>query len=493
MSVPDISKVISPDLKNPGESKLGFIDLGNGKNRLGGSALAQAFGQLGNETPDADGTSLKNAFDAIQEMINSDLLLSGHDRSDGGLITALVEMALAGNCGLRIAAEKEKDLLAFLFSEELGLVIEYLPQNEEAISSILRAHAVSLIHLGETAKERVLSIACGNGDGIELSVHTLRAWWEATSARLEEEQMDPVLAQMEYRNAVRIDSPEYRLKEGFVPKNTLIGTGTRPRIAIIREEGSNGDREMAAAFYTAGFEPWDVATTDLLGDNITLETFQGIAFVGGFSYMDVFDSAKGWAAAVRFNERVRTMFNQFYERRDTFSLGVCNGCQLMALLGWVPGIDLADTSQPRFIRNKSRKFESRWLSVRIEESPSILFRGMEGSVMGTWVAHGEGQLVFPDPHILERVKKEHLVPLAYADPSGEPTEEYPYNPNGSLEGRAALTSPCGRHTAMMPHPERSFLKWQWPWMPEAWKKNLEASPWLQMFQNARTWCLEAKR
>ncbi len=247
---------------------------------------------------------------------------------------------------------------------------------------------------------------------------------------------------------------------------------------------------MAAAFWAAGFEPWDVAMTDLLAGRVTLERFRGVTAVGGFSYADVLDAAKGWAGVIRFHEALARQFAAFYERPDTFTLGVCNGCQLFALLGWVPWRGLADTAQPRFVRNASGRFESRFAAVRIEPSPAVMLRGMEGSTLGIWTAHGEGRALFPDEAVLQRVLAEGLAPIRYADDAGEPTEAYPFNPNGSPHGVAALTSPDGRHLALMPHPERTVLTWQWPWMPPAWRRDLEASPWLRMFQNAREWCEE---
>jgi phosphoribosylformylglycinamidine synthase len=220
-----------------------------------------------------------------------------------------------------------------------------------------------------------------------------------------------------------------------------------------------------------------------------LDGMRGVTFVGGFSYADVLDSAKGWAGVIRFNEKVRAEFEAFYARDDVFSLGVCNGCQLMAFIGWVPWPGIEDPLKPRFVRNRSGRFESRFSTVRILESPSIMLRGMEGSVLGVWVAHGEGKFFAPDADIYKRVLGEGLAPVRFADDGGNPTGRYPFNPNGSPEGITALCSPDGRHLAMMPHPERSFLKWQWPWMPEEWK-GLEESPWLRMFRNARRWCEE---
>jgi phosphoribosylformylglycinamidine synthase len=245
---------------------------------------------------------------------------------------------------------------------------------------------------------------------------------------------------------------------------------------------------MTSAFFMAGFEPWDLTMSDLLNGSASLEGFRGLVFVGGFSYADVLDSAKGWAGIIRFHDRLRAMFDAFYLRPDTFSLGVCNGCQLVALLGWVPWQGIPDAQQPRFIRNRSERFESRWATVKIVESPSIMLRDMENSTLGIWVAHGEGRLYCPDPDILREAVERKLTPCYFVDDQGKSTEEYPFNPNGSTEGITAFCSPDGRHLAIMPHPERSFLKYQWPWMPENWRHTLKVSPWLRMFQNAHTWC-----
>ncbi len=246
---------------------------------------------------------------------------------------------------------------------------------------------------------------------------------------------------------------------------------------------------MQSVFLAAGFASMDVNMDDLLKEKIELDEFQGLVFPGGFSYMDVLGSAKGWAGTILFNEKLKEMFDRFYAREDTFSLGVCNGAQLMQLLGWVPWKGIESRKQSRFVHNTSGRFESRWVQVEVLPSPSILFAEMEGSKLGVWVAHGEGRLVYPDKSIEIQVIKQKLAPLAYIDPHGNQTEQYPYNPNGSPLGITALCSPDGRHTAMMPHPERCFRLWQWPWMPPSWEK-LEASPWLRMFQNARTWCVE---
>ncbi|MBE0425424.1 MAG: phosphoribosylformylglycinamidine synthase [Nitrospirae bacterium] len=514
VTCPDIAKVITPDLKRPGESRLLYIDLGKGKYRMGGTALAHVYGQLGNEAPDLDDQDLfKHVFNAIQEIISEDLILSGHDRSDGGLITTLLEMAFGGNCGIKINIEVKKirssedkksklhnlstsQLLSILFSEELGLVTEYLAEKEEQIISKLQKYNIPYQIIGSTTKEQTIKISINNELIMKEDMRVLRAIWEDTSYHLDMLQANPECVDEE--RAVNFDrkGPQYVLT--FSPKNPptpplLKGgkgglTDVKPKIAIIREEGSNGDREMTSAFYQAGFEVWDVMMTDMLEERINLDDFRGIAFVGGFSYADVLDSAKGWAGVIRFNKKLYEQFQSFYERPDTFSLGVCNGCQLMALLGWVPWSGIPDRFQPRFIQNISGRFESRFSTVKILPGPAIMLKGMGGSTLGVWVAHGEGRLNFPDSKIQEEVLRKNLAPLRFVDDNGEFTEKYPFNPNGSPSGITALSSPDGRHLAMMPHPERTFLKWQWAYIPGEWKKTLEASPWFKMFQNAREWC-----
>ncbi|HEY4696302.1 MAG TPA: phosphoribosylformylglycinamidine synthase [Candidatus Hydromicrobium sp.] len=488
-SMPDITRVVTPDIKQPGKSKLIFIDLAQGKKRLGGSALAQVLGQIGDDSPDVENSILLvNTFKAIQKMIKENLILAGHDRSDGGLITTMIEMALAGNCGMEVELPQKEEIISQLFSEELGMVLEYLPQHEAAIINILDKSTIPFMILGNTSKKRQVIIYQGGETKLDIDTPTLLTWWESTSDRLEQHQMNIEMAEGQAKTHDRA-GPSYHLS--FRPENTpveLLKRAEKPKVAIIREEGSNGDREMTSAFFSAGFEPWDVTMTDLLKYDITLEKFRGVVFVGGFSYADVLDSAKGWAGIIRFSPKLQKMFDLFYRREDTFSLGVCNGCQLMTLLGWVPWKGIAESRQPRFIRNPSGRFESRWVTVKILKSPSIMLKGMEDSILGIWVAHREGYLYCPDPKILTEVSYTGLAPILFVDDRGMPTEKYPFNPNSSPYGFASLCSPDGRHLVMMPHPERAFLMWQWPWIPENWKSGLKVSPWLRMFQNARKWC-----
>lgn len=495
--VQDITKKLTPDIKKPGESSLALIDLGLGRDRLGGSALAQACNQLGDETPDVENPPLlKNAFLAVQQLMDEGLILSLHDRSDGGLIAAVAEMCMASRCGFVLRISHASRALAQFFNEEIGFVLEYNPESESRIRSTCYSLGVPFEWIGATRADDECTIdAVDSGEIFRSTVQELRTWWEVTSSALEKSQSTPACAEEEHAGYSEKllsspHSPSYRLT--FTPFDTppeILAASDKPRVAILREEGTNGDREMQAACAAAGLEPWDVAMSDLLTGIISLDQFQGVIFAGGFSYMDVFDSAKGWAGSILFNEKLREMFERFYAREDTFSLGVCNGCQLMALLGWVPRRGIAAPSQPRFVHNTSGRFESRWVQVEILPSSAVLLSGMEGSRLGVWIAHGEGRLIYPDETIAHEVRQQSLAPLAYLDAHGQRTESYPWNPNGSPFGVTSLCSPDGRHLAMMPHPERCFRLWQWPWMPPTWR-HLPASPWLRMFQNARTWCEE---
>ena len=491
---PDITKVITPDLKAPGKSRLIYIDLGAGKNRLGGSALAQCYKQVGASSPDMeDSHLLKNVFNAVQLLIDGGLVLSGHDRSDGGLVTTLLEMAFSGNCGLEVDLKDSNsdDPIAVFFSEELGLVVEYEKKCEKEIVSILKAHKAPYHIIGGSLTEKTIRIRFNGELVFDKDLLELRSVWEETSHRLDMLQANPECVLEEKAVIYERPGPSFHLS--FIPKQTpavFIKKKSKPAVAVVREEGSNSDREMASAFYQAGFEPWDVTMTDLLSDSVTLSRFKGIAFVGGFSYADVLDSGKGWAGTIRFSKTLYKQFDDFYKRADTFSLGVCNGCQLAALLGWVPWQGIADKRQPRFIQNTSGRFESRFSTVRILKSPALMLKGMEGSALGIWVAHGEGKAHFPDNKIYREVLDKNLAPIRFIDDSGKITESYPFNPNGSPSGIAALCTADGRHLALMPHPERTFLKWQWAWMPEDMKKTLKVSPWLRIFQNARKWCEE---
>ena len=362
---------------------------------------------------------------------------------------------------------------------------------EDEAHGVFRDAGLPCRTIGRTLDEPAIRISVDNHEVLNEDMRALRDVWEATSFRLELEQADRECVAAEREGLRHRSAPPFHLS--FQPRATSPDILDRPSkipVAILREEGSNGDREMASAFLAAGFEPWDIVMSDLLEERITLDRFRGIVAVGGFAHADVLDASKGWAGSIRHNRNLLSQFETFLGRSDTFSLGVCNGCQLLALLGWVPWPGLEGTTQPRFIRNSSGRFESRFATVRIVESPAIMMRGMEGSVLGIWTAHGEGHAYFPDDEILAGVTEQGLAPIRFVDDRGDITEVYPHNPNGSPQGIASLCSADGRHLAMMPHPERTTNLWNWGWMPRSWRDELEVSPWLKMFQNAREWCEE---
>ena len=487
---PNITLTVTPDLKQGVASKLLFIPCSN-KYRLGGSALAQVFNQIGNETPDVDDVPLlMRVFNATQELIERKLILAGHDRSDGGLITTILEMAFAGNLGVMLDfAVADAAVIPFFFAEEVGLVIQVADAVLDRVALVYHMASIPFVVMGSVTDALHLSIVFNSQLVLASNVADLRDIWEETSFQIESLQRDRGCVEEEKSGLRHRTGPKYQLS--FVPTSTPIAkmvSQNKPRVAIMRHEGSNGDREMASAFFQAGFESWDVSMSDLLSGRLRdLSIFCGVAFVGGFANADVLDSGKGWAATIRFNPELTNIFKSFYERPDTFSVGFCNGCQLMALLGWVPFGNLEDLRQPRFIQNKSGRFESRFVTLRIEEGPCIFFKGMENSILGCWSQHGEGQVHFPEASILESVVKNRQIPARYVDDDSQPTEKYPFNPNGSQLGIAGLCSEDGRHFALMPHPERTFLKWQWAYQPLE-TNNWEVSPWLRMFQNARVFC-----
>lgn len=513
VNVPDVRVAWTPDLKCPGGSDVLLVDIARGRRRLGGSALAHVYGQLGGAPPDVDdgGDTLRAAFNAIQAEHGAGRVLAYHDVSDGGVLTSVLEMAFAGNCGVDVvvnssglaATDAEAAIASTaapwassLFAEELGVLLEVASgADSAAVASALKAAGVPVSVIATSRADKVVSV---KDQGVELlpggDVRALRDLWEETSFQLERQQAAPACVAEEQAGLAARVGPSYALT--FTPAPTpaeVMAASAKVRVAVIREEGSNGDREMSAALHLAGMDPWDVSTSDLAEGRVTLDSFRGAVFVGGFSYADVLDSAKGWAGVVRYRDAVRDQVETFLGRPDTFSLGICNGCQLLALLGVVPfgPVDRAPSaSQPRFVHNTSGRFESRWSAVRIGDSPSVLLRGMAGSVLGVWSAHGEGRAFFPDPAVREAVQAQQLAAVVYVDDAGEPTQAYPANPNGSADAIAALTSPDGRHLAMMPHPERAAQLWQWPYLPGGMREQLDASPWLRMFQNARTWCEE---
>lgn len=514
-SCPDITLTVTPDIKHPGKSELYYIDLGEGKYRTGGSALTTVFSQIGNQSPDCVGQQLidlRNCFECVQSLLEDKVIAAGHDRSDGGLLVTLLEMAFAGNCGISISLPEAKhncetvnnsandDVISMLFSEELGIVLEILPENVPQVLKAFKMLNLSCVLVGTTSIKKDVTVTVGGVNVLNSPMVALRDMWESTSFALERRQCDLVCVDQERNGLLERSGPSYVVTFPVTPSAPIsMNTGvSKHRVAVIRQEGSNGDREMLSSFHAAGLEAWDVNMKDLLTGKVSLNIFRGIVFCGGFSYADVNDSAKGWAGVIRFNESLLQQFTTFRERSDTFTLGICNGCQLMALLGWIPFAGRTETlpseEQPRFVHNASGRFESRWTSVQIQKSSAVLLQGMEGSTLGVWVAHGEGKAYFPNSKHQEEVVLKGLAPIRYVDDSHAVTQIYPMNPNGSPLGIAALCSEDGRHLAMMPHPERCVRTWQWPYLPiemeKAYgtKENEFTAPWIRMFQNAKTFC-----
>ncbi len=488
--VDDIRRVLTPELRgDAGESDLLFVDLAAGRQRLGGSALAQVHGQTGNECPDVgNAAAIGEFFDHLQWLNQQGLVLAYHDRSDGGLIVTLCEMAFAGHTGVNINLDPlGPDAIAALFAEELGAVIQ-IPRGQRqrvlarfAASASLEGH----VHLlGAPADDDQLRFEHGGKTLVEASRSDLYRIWRETSYRMQSLRDDPQCALEAFQ---RPDDPRAKplhASLGFDPAEDICAPfigGHRPRIAILREQGVNGHVEMAAAFDRAGFDASDVHMTDILENRVSLEDFHGIAACGGFSYGDVLGAGGGWANTVLYNERSRTAFGEFFTRDDTFALGVCNGCQMFAHLG---DLVVGTSHWPRFLRNRSEQFEARLAMVEIGDSPSIFFAGMQGSVLPVPVAHGEGRAVFRTDEDLRAVQEQQLVCLRYVESAGQPALGYPANPNGSRDGITGLTTPDGRVTVLMPHPERVIRSVQHSWHPADWG---EDGPWLRMFRNARAW------
>jgi phosphoribosylformylglycinamidine synthase len=487
--MPDVRIKATPDIKEPGDSLLIHIDLANGKRRLGGSALAQVHKQMGNEFPDLeDVATLVQGFEAIQELISKDLVSAYHDVSGGGLSTTVMEMAFAGNCGINLTLGS--NLIGDLFAEELGTVIEVKIANLAAVQSILDKYFLPAKIIGRTTIEKKIVIWQEDKLIYTSAMQKLRGWWQEISATLIAEQTNNQCGQEYAKNVY--DRKGLNYQANFDPqKTTLKESGLQDKNAfVLRFEGTNGEEEMRAFTEQARFKTYDVNITDLLDDKITLDNCDLLLLPGGFSFADVPDSAKGAAAIIRSNPKLAKMFADFYTRPNTLSLGVCNGCQLSTLLNLVPIRGLSDDDQPRLIHNLSGRFEHHWVGVKIPESPAIIFKGMAGSILGIHSAHGEGYFKIKK-RILNKIIKENLVALYYVDDNGEATESYPFNPNGSPLGIAGLTTKDGRHTVMMPHPERAFKTFQWHYLPKWQAKEWgEISPWVMLLTNAFDWLQE---
>lgn len=507
--VSDARRTLTPRLSlDAGETDLLLVDLAAGKNRLGGSALAQVFNATGSEVPDVDTPAhLVAFFGAVQTLAADNLLLAYHDRSDGGLFAAVAEMAFAAHCGVSIdmdglcydpyyndvdGAEKRPEALAgrdferlmrALFNEELGAVLQIRRSDRTRVMDALRAAGLgACTHFigAPNGWDEFRIIRNAKALLSEKRVDLQRAWSE-TSYRMQSLRDDPECAQQEYDRILDTADSGLVVLPSFDPAEDIaapfIASGARPKVAILREQGVNGQVEMAAAFDRAGFATVDVHMSDILSGRVGLSDFKGAVACGGFSYGDVLGAGKGWARTILFNPRARDAFSAFFGRADTFALGVCNGCQMMsALKSLIPGAE----AWPRFERNRVEQFEARFVEVDLPVSPSLFFDGMAGSRLPVVVAHGEGRAEFDSAEQQEAA----LVAMRFVDYAGEVSESYPANPNGSPLGLTGVTTADGRFTIMMPHPERVFRTVQMSWHPDELG---EDSPWMRMFRNARRW------
>ncbi|MEF3074026.1 phosphoribosylformylglycinamidine synthase [Methylobacter sp. Wu1] len=486
--VSDIGKTLTPQLRTtPGEhSVLILIDLGAGRNRLGGSILAQVYKQLGNECPDLDDPALFKAFfDAIQELNSQDKLLAYHDRSDGGLLATVAEMMFAGRLGVSMMLDHlGDDVLAALFNEELGAVIQVRQSDCEEVIDLLRdAGLIDCTYvIGNVIEEPQLSISHAGKLVYSAGRAEMQTVWSELSYRMQALRDNPDCAKQQFERIADDHDPGLNVRLTFDVNDDVTApfvAAARPKVAILREQGVNGHVEMAAAFDRAGFTSIDVHMSDIIEGRVSLNEFRGLVACGGFSYGDVLGAGGGWAKSILFNPRARDEFAAFFQRQDTFGLGVCNGCQMMSgLKDIIPGAD----HWPRFMRNTSEQFEARVALVEVKKSPSILFAGMEGSRMPVVISHGEGRAEFAaDPALALDAE---AVALCYVDNYGEVAAQFPANPNGSPFGITGLTTADGRFTIMMPHPERCFRTLQNSWHPDDWQ---EYGAWMRMFRNARVW------
>ncbi len=508
--VQDVRRSLTPQLRmDAGDTVLILIDLGRNKNRMGASALAQVMQQLGNETPDVDSADdLKGFFAAIQQLNQNGKLLAYHDRSDGGLFASLCEMAFAGHCGVSInldmlvlgsehdadwgdaknwasqVSERRNEMtLRALFNEELGAVIQVRAEDKSAVMQVLRQHnlgAASHI-IGKPNASDVIEFMRDAKSIYSQPRTSLQRLWSETSWQISRLRDNPACADAEYDRILDSSDRGITPVVGFDLQQDIaapfIATGVRPRVAILREQGVNSHVETAYVMHQSGFTAVDVHMSDLIAGRTKLSDFHGVIAVGGFSYGDVLGAGEGWAKTILFNASLAEQFTAFFQRKDTFGLGICNGCQMMSnLKSIIPGAE----AWPKFTRNKSERLEARFAMVEVAASPSIFFQDMAGMQSPIAVAHGEGFADFSQTGDINKA----IVAMRFTDNAGVATETYPYNPNGSPQGITSVTTPDGRFTVMMPHAERVFRSVQQSWHPESWG---EDSPWMRMFRNARRW------
>ncbi len=503
----DVRRVLTPELQlDQGDTQLLLIDLGNGRNRLGGSILAQVYGQFGDVVPDLDQPAQLRAFwECVQSLCRDDLVLAYHDRSDGGLFVTLCEMAFAAHVGVTMNVDMlaydaqahdvdgnerkpelmygrdQERVLAGVFAEELGAVIQVRTADRLKVLGRLREAGLSGSLVGMPNTRDEIRIVRNAKPIFKAERRLLQQAWSEVSLRMQSLRDHPDCAREEFDILALEENRGLHASLAFDPAEDVaapfIASGVRPAVAILREQGVNGQVEMAAAFDRAGFEAHDVHMSDIISGRVSLSGFRGFVACGGFSYGDVLGAGAGWARSILFNDRARAQFEAFFARSDVFALGVCNGCQMMShLRDLIPGA----AHWPRFLKNRSEQFEARLVMAEVMASPSIFFTGMAGSRMPVVTAHGEGRVLFDRAGSTGKA----AVSLRYVDHEGLPTETYPMNPNGSPGGVTGLTTADGRYTILMPHPERVFRSVQMSWHPREWG---EDSPWMRMFRNARQW------
>ena len=483
----DVSLALTPqiDLTSHNSSELIFIDLAKGKKRMGGSIAFQVSSQFLGSIPDVECVKeMPKLVEALHQLIKEKKIIAYHDRSDGGLICSLLEMAFAGRSGLDIKldqiCESYDQTFEALFNEELGIVIQVPTKHIEEVLNLVSEVGLNkdVFRIASPNKSKLIKLYRGKELAFEWKLEDLLKEWNFVSYKMQSLRDNPETAKQEYLFDTDEDRKGLSPKISYKVPKKITSLSTRPSVAILREQGVNGQVEMAAAFDRVGFSCADVHMTDLITGRRKLEEFSGLVACGGFSYGDVLGAGEGWATSILYNESLRKDFQEFFSRDDVFTLGACNGCQAIALLSdLIPGSNL----WPKFVRNKSEKFEARLIQLLIGKSPSIFFQGMDDSVLPIAVAHGEGQISLAKKET-DKLLQKGLVPITYADDEGQTTENYPQNPNGSLSGIAGVTNASGTITLMMPHPERSFLSAQHSWKPENWD---EYSPWIKFFLNAR--------
>ncbi|MDG3087306.1 phosphoribosylformylglycinamidine synthase [Vibrio hannami] len=486
--VEDVRRTVTPQLRtDKGESSLVLVDLGNGKNRMGATALAQVYKQLGDKPADVDNAEqLKGFYDAMQALVNDDKLVAYHDKGDGGLFVTLAEMAFAGHCGVKAdISDLGEDELSVLFNEELGAVVQVLNEDLDAVLATLANYGLAECShvIGEVEQSDKITLSKEDKVIVERSRTELRTIWAETTHKMQALRDNPKCADQEFAAKADDNDPGLNVNLTFDVQEDVaapyILKGAKPKMAILREQGVNSHVEMAAAFDRAGFEAIDIHMSDILTGQAVLDEYKGLVACGGFSYGDVLGAGEGWAKSILFNQQARDQFEGFFKREDTLALGVCNGCQMLSNLHeLIPGADL----WPRFVRNESERFEARFSLVEVQKSDSLFFSGMEGSRMPIAVSHGEGRVEVRDEAHLNAIENSGTVAVRYVDNFGNATQQYPNNPNGSPNAITGLTTTDGRVTIMMPHPERVFRTVANSWAPDSWG---EDSPWMRMFRNAR--------